>query len=431
VGLIGFGTIGTGVVKILAAQAEEIKRRLGVPVEIVKIADLNIQRDRGVAVPPGLLTTRAQEVIGHPDVDIVVELMGGYEPARTMILDAVARGKSVVTANKALLAVHGEEIYAAAEKAGVGLGFEGAVGGGIPIIRAMKEGLAANRIQSIYGIINGTANYILTKMTEEKRPFGEVLKEAQEKGYAEANPSFDVEGVDTAHKLAILVTLAFGTPVEFKAIYTEGITHITPMDIELAREMGYRIKLLAIAKWANGEIEARVHPTMVWSEEPIANIQGVFNAIYVVGDSVGETMFYGKGAGMMPTGSAVVGDLIEIARDLVQGRAGRVPPSGWPNDGRRPLRIRPMEEIQSLYYLRFMALDQPGVLSQISGVLGRHNISIASVLQKGRRAGGPVPVVMMTHRAVERDVRLALAEIGEFPSIAEKTVSIRVEDEEV
>jgi homoserine dehydrogenase len=461
VGLIGFGTVGTGMVKILKGNANEIQRRLGAPLSLVKIADPDLKRDRGIAVPPGLLTTRAEEVIGHPEVDIVVELIGGYEPARTLILQAIGQGKSVVTANKALLAAHGEEIYTAAEKAGVDLGFEGSVGGGIPIIRAMREGLAANRVLSIYGIINGTANYILSKMTEEGRSFAEVLKEAQQKGYAEANPSLDVDGLDTAHKLAILVALAFGTPVDLKAIYTEGITPITPMDIEFAKELGYRIKLLAIAKRDEGrhpampgaaagsggiggsaeggphgppdmkdEIEVRVHPTMVWAEEPIATIHGVYNAIYVVGDAVGETLFYGKGAGAMPTGSAVVGDLMEIARNLISGTKRRMPPSGWPSEGRKTLRIRPMEEIETLYYLRFMALDKPGVLSQISGVLGRHNISIASVLQKGRKADGAVPLVMMTHRARERDVRQALVEINELSSISEKTALIRVEGED-
>ena len=460
VGVIGFGTVGTGVVKILTDRADEIRRRLGVPLELIKIADLDIKRDRGVAVKPGVLTAKADEVIDHPDVDVVAELVGGYEPARTLILKAIEKGKSVVTANKALLAVHGEEIYRAAQKAGVDLGFEASVGGGIPIIRALKEGLAANKILSIYGIINGTANYILSKMTEERRPFAEVLAEAQAHGYAEADPRFDIEGIDSSHKLAILVTLAFGTPVEIKSIYTEGITGITPTDIEYAKEFGYRIKLLAIAKASEGghpalpgaaagsggiggataphgppdtinsTIEVRVHPTMVPEEYLIATVNGVYNAIYIVGDAVGNTLFYGQGAGAMPTGSAVVSDLMEAARNRLHNSVGCVPPTGFDPDQRHNLKIKPMEEIRSHYYLRFMALDKPGVLSRISGVLGKYNISISSMIQKGRKIGAAVPVVMMTHKAVERDVQQALAEIGRFPDVTEKTMLIRVEGEE-
>ena len=428
VGLIGLGTVGTGVAKILTHNAGEIRRRLGVPLELVQAADLDITRDRGVAFAPGVLTPRAEDVLRHPEVDIVVELIGGTQPAKDLILKALALGKPVVTANKALLAEHGEEIYDRAQEKGVDLGLEGAVGGGIPIIRAIKEGLAANRIQSTYGIINGTANYILSKMTEDRRPFAEVLQEAQAKGYAEANPSFDVDGIDSAHKLAILVALAFGTPVDVKAVYTEGITRVAPIDIEYAKEFGYRIKLLAIAKLANGEIEARVHPTMVPEDELIATVNGVYNAIFVAGDAVGETLFFGKGAGALPTGSAVVGDLIEIGRNLLTGSAGRVPPMAF--HSRHQLRIRPMDEITSLYYLRFTVLDRPGVLSRISGILGKHDISISSVLQRSRHASQAVPVVVTTHQARERDVRSALAEIDRLPDVTEKTVLIRVEGEE-
>lgn len=430
VGLIGFGTVGTGVVRILADRADAIRRRLGVSLELVKIADLDLKRDRGVAVRPEVLTPRAEEVIGHPEVDIVVELIGGYEPARTLILKAIEKGKSVVTANKALLAVHGEELYRAAQKAGVDLGFEASVGGGIPIIRTMKEGLAANKILSIYGIINGTANYILSRMTEERRPFAEILAEAQARGYAEADPRFDVEGIDSSHKLAILVTLAFGTPVELQSIYTEGITGITPTDIEYAKEFGYRIKLLAIAKAGDNQIEVRVHPTMIPEGYLMATVNGVYNAIYIVGDAVGNTLFYGQGAGAMPTGSAVVSDLMEAGRNLLHHSVGGVPPTGFDPDRREFLKIKPIEEIRSFYYLRFMALDKPGVLSRISGVLGKYNISISSMIQKGRKIGGAVPVVMMTHKALERDVRQALIEIDRLPDVSEKTVLIRVEGEE-
>jgi homoserine dehydrogenase len=439
VGLIGLGTVGTGVAKLIQMNQDLIRRRLGCGLDLAKVADKDIKRDRGVSLPEGVLTTKIQDLISDPGVDIVVELIGGYDPAKKYILDAFAHHKHVVTANKALLAVHGEEIFEAAEKAGCDLGFEGSVGGGIPIIRAVKEGLAANKILSIYGIINGTSNYILTQMTEERRRFEEVLAEAQKKGYAEADPSFDIEGIDSAHKLAILVTLSFGTPVTFKEIYTEGITEITPLDIEYARDLGYQIKLLAIAKWnkkegpaemINGEIEARVHPTMIPEDYLISTVRGVFNAIYLVGDAVGETLFYGKGAGAMPTASAVVSDLIEIGRNILQGISGRVPVAAFQKKDRRPIRLRPMEEIQSLYYLRFIAEDRPGVLSSISGILGKHNISISQVLQKGRKQGGHVPVVMMTHQAVERDVRSALSEIDQMSYVCGKTVLIRVEAEE-
>lgn len=429
IGLIGFGTVGSGVVKLLRENGDLLARRLGVPLELIKVADLDLHRDRGVSVPARMLTTDANEVLSHPDVDVVVELIGGLEPAKRFILAAMGRGKHVVTANKALLAAAGEELFAAAAAHGVDFEFEGSVGGGIPIVRTLKEGLSANRIESIYGIINGTSNFILTKMTDERKAFADVLAEAQRAGYAEADPTSDVEGHDSANKLAILVALAFGTPVTLKEIYTEGITGITPIDIEFAREFGYRIKLLAIAKAQQGAIEARVHPTMIPEEYLLARVGGVFNAIYVVGDHVGQTLFYGRGAGDQPTASAVVSDLIEIGRNMRKGVSGRVPPAAYHDGGRRHLRLLAMDEITSLYYLRFAALDHPGVLSTIAGVLGKYNISISSVIQKGRKAGGPVPVVMMTHRALERDVRQALAEIDGMPSVLDKTVLIRVEDE--
>jgi homoserine dehydrogenase len=429
IGILGFGTVGSGVVRLLLRNADVLGRRVGIPLELVKVADVDIRRDRGVALPPGVLTTDATEVITHPDVQIVVELIGGLEPAKRYLLDAIARGKHIVTANKALLAASGEELFAAAAARGVDFEFEGAVGGGIPIIRALKEGLSGNRIESIYGIINGTSNFILTKMTDERKAFGEVLAEAQRAGYAEADPTSDVEGHDSANKLAILVSLAFGTPVTLKEIYTEGITAVTPLDIEFAREFGYRIKLLAIAKSQPDAIEARVHPTMIPEENLLAQVGGVYNAIYVVGDFVGQTLFYGRGAGDQPTASAVVSDLVAIARNIRHDAAGRVPPTSYDGAGRRPLRLMSMEEISSLYYLRCSVLDNPGVLSAISGLLGKYNISISSVLQKGRKAGGAVSVVMMTHRALERDVRRALDEIDRLPAVVDKTVLIRVEGE--
>ncbi len=427
VGLIGFGTVGTGVARVLTENAELIRRRVGVPIRLVRIADLDITRDRGIAIPPGILTTDIQQVLADPRVDIVIELMGGYDTAKRVILDAIHRGKHVVTANKALLAVHGEEIFAAASRQGIDLGFEASVGGGIPVIRALTEGLAANNIQSIYGIINGTSNYILSRMTSEGQRFDTVLEEAKRAGYAEADPTFDVAGIDSAHKLTIMVSLAYGTPVNFKEIYTEGITGLTPLDIAYAKEFGFTIKLLAIAKYFDGEIEARVHPTMVPSASQIAKVDGVYNAIQLVGDAVEDVMLHGRGAGSMPTGSAVVGDVVSIARNLLKNAAGRVPPASFQQDQRRPLRMRPMEEITSLYYIRFMVLDRPGVLSQIAGVLGRYGISISSVLQQGRKEGQTVPVVIMTHMAKERDVQNALRDINPMPYISEPATLIRVE----
>jgi homoserine dehydrogenase len=437
VGLIGLGTVGTGVAKVLASNAGLIRRRLGVPLDLVKVADLNLKADRGISLPAGVLTANAREVLDDPRIDIVIELIGGYDPAKRFLLEAMAKGKHVVTANKALLAVHGEELFEAASRAGVDIGFEASVCGGVPILRALTEGLAANRIQSLYGIVNGTSNFILTRMTEAGRPFDEVLAEAQKAGYAEADPTFDVAGIDAAHKLAILVNLAFGTPVNFKEIHVEGITGIAPMDIQYATEFGYTIKLLAIAKVLGGdggesamEVEARVHPTMIPNESPLARVGGVYNAIQVTGDAVGDIMLYGRGAGALPTASAVISDVMDIARNIRTGAVRRVPPCAFQADQRRPLRIRPIEEITSIYYLRFMAVDRPGVLSQLAGVLGSHHISIASVLQRGRKDGQTVPVVMTTHTAVERNVRAALRDIDALPSVSAKTTMVRIEGED-
>ncbi len=426
VGIIGLGTVGTGTARILIENANIIQRRLGAPVFLRKVADIDIQRDRGLDLSGVKFTTDAREVVNDPSLDIVVELIGGYKPAKEFILDAIRHHKHVVTANKALLAVHGEDIYAAAEKAGVMLGYEASVAGGIPILAAIRHGLAANNIKSIYAIVNGTCNYILTQMTNEGRKFDEVLKEAQSKGYAEADPTFDIEGIDSAHKLAILAMLSYGTPVSFNDIYTEGISKITPLDIDFARDLGYKIKLLAITKTINGEIEARVHPTMLPREFPIATVDGVYNALSIVGDAVGSTLFYGRGAGDMPTGSAVVSDIVDIGRDILAGCSNRSPIAAFKD--RSPLAIRKMDDITSCYYLRFTAMDKPGVLSRISGVLGRNNISIESVIQKGRGSAEAVPLVMMSHEAVERNVRIALEEINNMDCVAGPTMVIRVEN---
>ena len=434
VGLIGLGTVGTGAFRILRQNAEQIRNRVGVPVEITKIAVRDLKRDRGITIPADMLTTNPAEVVNDPNIDIVAKLIGGYEPAKELILAAIACGKHVVTANKALLAAHGAEIDEAARRAGVTIGFEASVGGGIPVIKALKEALAANRILSIYGIINGTSNYILTKMTEEDRPFADVLAEAQRAGYAEADPTFDVGGIDTAHKLAILVNLAFGTHVNLKDIYTEGITAISPLDIDFGKVLGYKLKLLAIAKMhEDGKAEARVHPTMVPDEYPIAKVGGVYNAIQIVGNACEDIMLYGRGAGSMPTGSAVVGDIMDIARQILMEPSRKLPAMQG-TDGtavkRAAVQLQPIESVTSLYYFRFMALDQPGVLAQISGVLGRNRISIAQMIQRGRKEGGSVPLVIMTHTALERDVQKAFIEIKALSCVTEDPILIRVEGKE-
>lgn len=432
VGLVGFGTVGTGVAKVLLRNAEVIARRVGIPVDLVRIVDLDVTTDRGMSLPDGLLTSDLNSVLNDPSIDMIIELIGGYDAAKRLILDAMAKGKHVVTANKALLAVHGEDVFEAASRAGVDLGFEASVGGGIPIIRSLTEGLAANNLSSIVGIMNGTSNYILTRMAQEKQEFREALAQAQAAGYAEADPTFDVEGVDSAHKLAILVNLAYGTPVNFKEVYTEGITTLTPLDINYALEFGMTVKLLGIAKFRDGEVEVRVHPTMIPQTSTLARVDGVYNAIHLVGDVVGDIVLYGQGAGSLPTASAVVSDVIAIARNLNKKAPGRVPPTSFQPDRRIPLRIRPIDELTSRYYLRFMVPDRPGVLSQISGVLGSHEISIASVLQRERQKDQTVPVVIMTHRASERSIQTALRDINRMASIiSEPTTLVRVEDEEM
>lgn len=430
VGLIGFGTVGAGVVKILQKNSKLIETRMGARVVLKRIADVDLKTDRGVSVKPGILTKNAAEVIGDPEIDIVMELIGGIEPAKTFILQAIQNGKHVVTANKALLALHGDEIFRAAQRFGVDVNFEASVGGGIPLIRSIKEGLVANRIQSIFGILNGTSNYILTKMTDEGKAFQEVLREAQKKGYAEADPTYDIEGIDAAHKLAILIRLAFGTHIRFEDIFIGGISEITPLDIQFGKEFGYRIKLLAISKIENGRIEARVHPTMIPEDHLLSTVSGVFNAIYIKGDAVGPTLFYGQGAGQMPTGSAVVGDLVELGRNLLVGAEGRrVPLLSYQDSAIGKVALKRMDEVVMPFYMRFSALDRPGVLSRISGILGKNGISISAVIQKGRQVHGAVPVVMMTHEAREKSVHKALREIERLGVILGKTVFIRVENE--
>ena len=427
-GLIGFGTVGAGVVKLLSENAALIEQKLGARLSLKKVADLDITTDRGVAVVPGLLTTNVSEVLDDPEIAIVIELIGGYEPAKTFVLRAINAGKHVVTANKALLAVHGEEIFAAAAAKRVEVLFEPAVGGGIPVLSAIRGNLAANRFSTVLGILNGTCNYILTRMTEEGAEFATVLKTAQELGYAEADPTFDVEGIDTSHKLCLLVSLCFGTRVKLKDVHTEGISSLSPVDISFAREFGYKIKLLAIGKQDGNCIEARVHPTMIPLHYPMADVDGVFNAVRLAGDFVGPVMFYGRGAGMNPTASAVVGELVDISRNILAGIGRRTAPLGYLDANVATLPIKPMGEIISKYYLRFSVVDRPKVLSRISGVLGDHGISIESMIQTARSARESVPIVIMTHEAKEADVRAALAEIDALEIITEKTNLIRIED---
>ncbi len=429
IGLIGFGTIGTGVVRILTENADVIQQRLGAILEIGKIADLDITTDRGVHVERGVLTTNADDVLDDPEIKIVIELIGGYEPAKSFLLKALQNGKHVVTANKALLAKHGEEIFSAADEKGLGIGFEATVGGAIPIIRSIREAFSASRFSAIEGIVNGTANYILSKMSDENCDFQTALQEAQEKGYAEADPTFDIEGIDSAHKIAILTRLAYGTPISLDEITVQGITNITPEDIECAREFGYRIKLLAISKFDGSSIDVRVHPAMIPVDHPMANVNGVLNAIRVCDDMMGENILVGHGAGALPTGAAVIGDVIEIVRNSLIGTGTRVPAQSFQKANVKPIPLKNMDEIEAEYFLRFRVKDMPGVLAKISGILGNHSISIESMIQRGRDDNGKgVPLVMMVHRSNEKNVQDALAEIDRLDVVCEKSNLIRVEN---
>jgi homoserine dehydrogenase len=434
IGLLGFGTIGTGVVRVLQRNAAIISERLGFGLRLVRVADLDTSTDRGVSLEGVHFDADAEGLVDDPAVQIVIELIGGYDVARRLSLRALSCGKPVVTANKALLAVHGKEIFGAARRAGVDVAFEASVGGGIPILRSVREGLSANRIESLHGIMNGTTNYVLSEMESGGELFEVVLKRAQELGYAEADPSFDVDGVDAAHKLTLLAGLAFGADVAFKEIPTEGFRELQPLDFEAAREFGYRIKLLAIAKLRGrgGEerLEARVHPTMIPADSLLAKVDGAMNAIAVHGDAVGPTLFYGAGAGELPTASAVVADVMELARELRREGGARVSPLSTLPESLRSLPIVPLGELHARCYLRFTALDRPHVLSHIAGSLGDHDISIESVLQKGRaRSGESVPVVVMTHPAREAAVRKALEAIDGLPDVTSATRLVRIEEE--
>ena len=428
VGLVGWGTVGCGVVQVLRENAEAIESRLGVPVELRRVADTDLERERPVSVPRELLTTRADDILEDPEIDIVIELVGGLGFAKTLINKALEHGKYVVTANKALLAHAGNELFSLAQAQGRAIGFEASVAGGIPLIKSLREGLASNRIKTIFGILNGTANYILTRMADARLSFAEALKEAQNLGYAEADPTLDIEGIDTAHKLAIASALSFGTPIQFDQVHIEGISGIDPLDIQYADEFGYQLKLLAIARHADDRLEMRVHPTLIPRNHVLASVKGAYNAVHVEGNAVGDIMLYGMGAGMMPTGSAVVSDVVDIARDILNSTPGRISALAFLPERLQKIDIKPISDISTCYYFRFSAKDRPGVLSKISGILGKHEISIAAVIQKGRHAQESVPLVMITHEALESSVRKALSEIDNLDVVLGPTPLIRIEN---
>ena len=429
IAILGCGTVGTGVVRLLLENGDIIRDRIGCTLNLKYVADIDMDKGRGLTLPPGVMISDAASAIADPTVDIVVETIGGEGIAKQLILDAIGKGKHVVTANKALLAKHGNAIIAAATENGVDLAYEASVGGCMPIIKTVRESLVGNRINAMIGILNGTCNYILSKITDEGVVFQAALAEAQAKGYAEADPTLDVEGQDAAHKLAILSALAFGMKINFDDVYIEGISRITPMDIEFAAQFGYRIKLLAITKFDGRAVEARVHPTMIPFDNMLSNVNGTLNAISVSADAVGDILLYGHGAGMMPTASAVVSDMADIARNLASDGAGRVPVMGFQPDKIRTIAVMPMDDIVTNYYFRFDAMDRPGVLATIAGILGKYAISLKFVHQKGRKTNGSVPVVMLTHHAREADVTRALSEISALDVVASTPMLIRIEDD--
>jgi homoserine dehydrogenase len=428
-GLMGCGTVGTGVARLLIQQRQLIQQRTGIPLVLKYVADLDHATDRGITFDPGVFIRDARQIIDDPQVEIVIEMIGGTTIAKELILSAIAKGKQVITANKALLATSGNEIFCAAGAAGVDLAFEASVGGCMPIIKSLREALVGNEIQAMVGILNGTCNYILTKITEEDLPFAEALAQAQANGFAEADPTLDVEGLDAAHKLAIITALAYGMPINYNDIYTEGISAITPLDIRFASDFGYRIKLLAICKNRGDAVEARVHPTMIPTDNILSNVNGSLNALTISGHAVQDLFLSGRGAGMMPTASAVLSDVVDLARNLRHRAIGRVPLLGCQPDQIQTKPVMPVTEIVTHYYFRFTVQDRPGVLAAIAGVLGDNGISIKSVQQKGRKTNGHVPIVMLTHRAKEADVQKALAGIGRMAVIGAPPVVIRIEDE--
>jgi homoserine dehydrogenase len=424
IGIIGFGNIGCGVVKILGSRKSLLAQKIETEIVIKKICDKDLNRKRDVAVNKTSLTSDAYEIINDPGIDIIVELMGGINPAKEFILAALKKGKHVVTANKALLAEHGNELFREAAERGKNIYFEASVGAGIPIIKSIKEGLVANKFNSIFGIVNGTSNYVLTQMSKENCSFANALERAKLKGFAESDPTFDIQGIDSAHKLVLLTYLAFGKIVNLKDIFIEGITQVSAADIAYAKELGYTIKLLAIAKKEIDELEVRVHPTLLPSEHLLSSVDGVFNAIYVSSDLAGDLMFYGPGAGQLPAASAVVSDIVDLAQDI---KAGLFRPTLNSREDNSIKGLRKIDEFENKYYIRITVVDKPGVLAKISGILAKFGISIASVTQKEKLKSHIVPVVMITHEVKEKNLRSALKLIDKLTEIKDKSVAIRIE----
>lgn len=429
IGLLGIGTVGGGTYTVLKRNQEEIARRAGRAIVVKMIADRDLDRARSFADHDVIVTDNAHEIVTHPDIDIVVELIGGQTIAKDLILEAIAHGKHVVTANKALLANHGTEIFAAARAKGVIVAFEAAVAGGIPIIKALREGLTANRITWIAGIINGTANFILSEMREKGLPFDQVLDQAQKLGYAEADPTYDIEGIDAAHKITLMAAIAFGIPVQFSKVYTEGITQLTGEDIRYAEELGYRIKLLGITKRVEKGIELRVHPTLIPVRRLIANVEGVMNAIVVKGDAVGATLYYGAGAGAEPTASSVIADLVDVTRMQTADPMHRVPTLSFQPDLLSDTPVIPMEDVETSYYLRMQVIDKPGVMAEITRIVADNNISISAMIQKEASSDSDkVSIIMLTHLTIEKNINAAIARIESLPVVTNKVIRIRIEE---
>ncbi|PPD35873.1 MAG: homoserine dehydrogenase [Methylomonas sp.] len=428
VGVLGLGTVGGGTVNVLKRNAEEIARRAGREITVTRASARNLSLQRICDTQGIVLTADPFEIVNDPDIDIVVELIGGYDLAKQLVLTAIANGKHVVTANKALIALHGNEIFAEASKKGVMVLFEAAVAGGVPIIKAIREGLAGNQIKWLAGIINGTGNFILTEMRDKGRDFADVLAEAQALGYAEADPTFDVEGIDAGHKLTILASIAFGIPLQFDKVFTEGITQITRLDVEYAEALGYRIKNLGIARKTEDGIELRVHPTLIPKRRLIANVDGVMNAVLVCGDAVGPTLYYGAGAGAEPTASAVVADLVDVVRAMTSDPENRVPHLAFQANAMADIPVLPAERIKTAYYLRLTAEDKPGVLADVTRILAAHNISIEALIQKEPPKGeASVPIIMLTQLTLEKEMNAAIAAIEALDTVSGKVARIRLE----
>jgi len=428
VGVLGLGTVGSGTANILSRNADEIARRAGRGIKIVIACVNDVSKQRACNISDITLTQNPNDVVSNPDIEIVLELIGGTDLARELVLRAIDNGKHVVTANKALIALHGNEIFLHAQENGVTVAFEAAVAGGIPIIKAIREGLAGNSIQWLAGIINGTGNFILTEMRDKRRDFDDVLKEAQQLGYAEADPTFDIEGIDAAHKLTILASIAFGIPLQFEKVYTEGIKEITSTDVAYASELGYRIKHLGIAKRTANGLEIRVHPTMIPHRRLIANVDGVMNAIVVKADALGPTLYYGAGAGAEPTGSAVVADLVDIVRALTSDPENRVPHLAFQPSALSDIPILGMDDVSTAYYLRIHVQDQPGVLADVTQIFANHTISIEAIIQKEPQANAAsVPIVILTHEVIEQNINNAISEIEKLEVVTSKIMRIRLE----